>query len=78
MDLQENIYKKVKKTYYMSAGFVGRHVVVWGNLNIEIFMELKNIKKTYYMLAGFAGQHVVSFEDLNINIFLEVQNIKYS
>ena len=24
LDLQENIYKKVKKTYYTSAGFAGR------------------------------------------------------
>ena len=23
LDLQENIYNKVKKTYYMSAGFAG-------------------------------------------------------
>ena len=42
MDLQENIYKKVKKTYYMSAGFAGQHVVGFGDLNIDIFLEVQN------------------------------------
>ena len=27
LGLQENIYKQVKKTYYMLAGFAGQHVV---------------------------------------------------
>ena len=45
MDLQENIYEKVKKTYYMLAGFAGRHVVDFGDLNIDIFLEVQN--KTY-------------------------------
>ena len=30
LNLQENSYKKVKKTYYVSAGFAGRHVVRFG------------------------------------------------
>ena len=42
LDLQENIYKKVKKTYYMSAGFAGRHVVGFGDLSIDIFLEVQN------------------------------------
>ena len=44
--LQDNIYKKVKKTYYMSAGFAGRHVVDFGDLNIDIFLEVQD--KKYY------------------------------
>ena len=44
LDLQENIYKKVKKTYYMSAGFAGRHVVGFGDLNIDIFLEVQDKK----------------------------------
>ena len=42
MDLQENIYKQVKKTYYVSAGFAGRHVVYFGDLGIDIFLEVQN------------------------------------
>ena len=42
LDLQENIYKKVKKTYYMSAGFAGQHVVSFEDLNIDIFLEVQN------------------------------------
>ena len=42
LDLQEHIYKKVKKTYYMSAGLAGRHVVDFGNLNIDIFLEAQD------------------------------------
>ena len=42
MDLQENIYKKVKKTYYMSAGFASRHVVGFEDLSIDVFLEVQN------------------------------------
>ena len=38
LDFQENIYKQVKKTYYMSAGFAGRHVVGFGNLSIDVIL----------------------------------------
>ena len=41
-DLQEHINEKVKKTYYMSAGFAGRHVVGLGNLSIDVFLEVQN------------------------------------
>ena len=40
LDLQENIYTQVKKTYYMSAGFAGRHVVGFGDLSIDVFLEV--------------------------------------
>ena len=40
MDLQEKFYKKVKKTYYMLAGFAGQHVVGLGDLNLDIFPEV--------------------------------------
>ena len=44
LDLQEDIYKQVKKTYYMSAGFAGRHLVGFGDLNIDIFLEVQDKK----------------------------------
>ena len=44
MDLQENTYRKIKKTYYMSAGFAGQHVVGFGDLSIEVFVEVHNQK----------------------------------
>ena len=46
LDLQENIYKQVKKTYYMSAGVACRHVVDFGDLNIDIFLEVQNTRYT--------------------------------
>ena len=36
-DLQENIYRKIRKTYYMSAGFAGRYVLGLGDLSIFCF-----------------------------------------
>ena len=42
LDLQENIYKQVKKTYNMSAGFAGRHVVDFEDLSIDVFLEVQN------------------------------------
>ena len=43
LDPQENMYKHIKKTYYMSAGFAGRHVVGLGDLSIEdSFLEVQN------------------------------------
>ena len=38
LNLQENIYKKVKKTYYMSAG------VGFEDLSIDVFLEVQNKK----------------------------------
>ena len=45
LDLQENIYKQIKKTYYMSAGFAGSHVVEFEDLSIDVFLVVQN--KTY-------------------------------
>ena len=42
LNLQEHIYKQIKKTYYMSAGFAGRHVVGFGDLSIDVFLEVQN------------------------------------
>ena len=39
LDLQESIYKKVKKTYYVSAGFAGRHVEGFGDLSIDVLLQ---------------------------------------
>ena len=42
LDLKESIYKKVKNTYYMPAGFAGRHVVGFAGLSIDVFLEVQN------------------------------------
>ena len=42
MDLQEHIYKKVRKTNYLLAGFAGQRVVGFGDLSIDIFLEVHN------------------------------------
>ena len=42
LDLQEHIYKQIKKTYYMSGGFAGQHVVGFGDLGIDVFLEVQN------------------------------------
>ena len=39
-DLQEDTYEQVKKTYHMSAGFAGRHVVGFTDLSIHVFLEV--------------------------------------
>ena len=44
LDLQENIYKQVKKTHYMSACFAGQHVVGFEDLSIDIFLEVQDKK----------------------------------
>ena len=44
MDLQENIYKTVRKTDYPLAGFAGQWVVGFGDLSIDIFLEVHNQK----------------------------------
>ena len=56
MDLQENIYKKVKRTYYMLAGSAGQHVVGFWDLNIDIFLEVQDQKYSYilYLLDDIA------------------------
>ena len=33
---------KIKKTYYMSVGFAGRHVVDFEDLSIDVFLEVQN------------------------------------
>ena len=60
-DLQENIYKKVKKTYYMSAGFASRHVVGCGDLSREIILEVRNKRNSqllYPMDYVVPGLHI--------------------
>ena len=42
VDLQEFFYKKVGKTDYPLAGFAGQRVVGFGDLSIDIFLEVHN------------------------------------
>ena len=42
LELQENIYKKVEKIDYPSASFTGRRIVGFGDLSIDIFLELRS------------------------------------
>ena len=44
VDLQENIFKEVEKIDYPSAGFAGRRIVDFKDLNIDIFLEVHNQK----------------------------------
>ena len=46
LDLQENIHKKIKKTFYMSAGLASRRVVGFEDLSIDVFLEVQNQKCT--------------------------------
>ena len=46
LDLQEHIYRKVEKTDYPSAGFAGRRTVDFGDLSIDIVLELQNKKSS--------------------------------
>ena len=57
-----SIYKKVKKTYYMLAGFAGQHVVSCEDLNIDSFLEVQNKRYSKilylidYVVPGFHFQ----------------------
>ena len=42
LDIQDNFYEEVKKTYYMSAGFASQHVVDFGDVNIDMFLEVQD------------------------------------
>ena len=44
LDLQENIYRKVEKIDYPSAGFAGIRIMDFGDLSIDIFLEVQNQK----------------------------------
>ena len=56
LDLQENIYNQAKKTYCMSAGEAGRHVVNFGDLNIDSLLEVqdKGYSKIVYLIGYIA------------------------
>ena len=61
LDLQQNIYKQVKKTYYMSAGFADRRVVGLEDLRIDAFLEFPNKKYSsiLYLIGYIAyGLHL--------------------
>ena len=42
--LQETIHKRVIKTYYISADFACRHVVGFGDLSIDVFLQVQDMK----------------------------------
>ena len=61
LDLQDNIYKKNQKTYYVLVGSAGQHVVGFWDLNIDIFLEVQDKKyyKILYLLYYIAyGLHL--------------------
>ena len=44
-DLQDNILEQVKKTYYYTSdGFAGQHVVGFGDLSIDVFLDVQSTK----------------------------------
>ena len=44
---QENIYNKMKKTYYVSTSSTGRQVVGFGDISIGSFLEVSNSQILY-------------------------------
>ena len=50
LDLQENFYKQIYKTYYMLAGEAARQVVCVGDLSIDVFLGVQNAK--YCQILG--------------------------
>ena len=61
MDLQENVYKKVRKTDYLLAGFAGQQVVGLGDLSIDIFLEVHNQKYSQILYLIEYNAHGVHF-----------------
>ena len=61
LDLQENIYKQVKNTYYMSARFAGRHAVGFGDLSIDVFLEVQDQKYSWILYLIEYIAHGVQF-----------------
>ena len=54
-------YTKPKKTCYMSAGFAGRHVVGFGDLSIDVVLEVqkKRYSQILYLIKNIAyGLHL--------------------
>ena len=55
MEFQENSYERVEKTNYMWAGVAGQHVVGFGDVSIDLFLEVPNegycqiLYLTYYI-----------------------------
>ena len=68
LDLLESIYKKVKKTHYMSAGFAGRHVVGFGDLSIDVFLEVQNQSYSWIL---YLIDYIVYGLHLWYNIFFQ-------
>ena len=61
MDLQENIYKKVRKFDYPLAAFGGQQVVGFGDLSIDIFLEVQNEKYSWILYLIEYNAHGVHF-----------------
>ena len=64
MDLQENTYKQVKKTCYMSAGFVD-----FGDLNIDISLEVQD--KTYSQIS-----YLINYIAYGLHLWYKILIIK--
>ena len=44
------MHVKVKKTYYISAGLAGRHVVCFGDFSADVFLEIQNVDVVQYCI----------------------------
>ena len=66
MDLQENIYNKIKKTYE-----AGRHVVGFGDSSIDVFLEVQS--KQYSQIL-----YLIYYDRLRILLMGFIYNIKYN
>ena len=67
MDLQENIYTEVDNIHYPSAGFAGRRIVDFKDLNIDIFLEVHNQKYSEILYLIEYNAHGVHFCSKNHN-----------
>jgi hypothetical protein len=60
-DLPENIYEQIMKTDCMLAGFAGRHVVCFGDLSIDVFLEIQNIIYIYIYIYVYIVKYCIWF-----------------
>ena len=69
MDLHENMYKKVKKTYYMSAGFADRHVVGFGDISIDVFLEVQSTRYSQIL-------YLIDYTAYGLHLWYKIQTMK--
>ena len=62
LDLQEHIYKKVKKTYYMSAGG-------FGDLSIDVSLEVQKKRYSYIL-------YLIDYIAYGLHLWYKILNLQ--